>query len=180
MIDPDSRFANYLKLRVFAGVVISFLVSAWYCFDSCRYALWGKTTVAKIQRIDPAQVDTFGRSNRVIRQVHYTFDDPEIVGKEVLNRQGDIVKSGPTRYEFADIDNDWEPPVVVIAHAPSLGSQPNQLDIEYIPGSTMNSRLAGTSNAVRCMPFILTSITLIGFVASFMTDYYKHERSKQS
>jgi hypothetical protein len=126
------------KLKALLVAVVVFLISSYYSWYEFRYAVWGQTAQAEVQRV---YVTTEFRrrrawgSNRDKEKlvVEYTFSDA----------------TGTQRSERDSVSLNWKPPE-------------EELLVQYLPGVTGISRLSGNSNQFAVWLFLGSLIAMIG------------------
>jgi len=107
--------ADVWKIRIFFGLLFTFIVSTYFAYEELKYAIWGKTVSAQLLDVhNTRDIGGGGRSVAAIG-VEYSFTDAE---------RG-------ARTEKDMVPTDWERPTG------------NEVLVEYIPGEKDASRIAG-------------------------------------
>jgi hypothetical protein len=169
-------YVQAAKMYLFIGALLVFLVSGYYSFNEARYLIFGKTTSAVLME-GAGSLGTLldmpaGRRGRreVVVSVKYAFKDTD----------------GTVRAESDRVSPDWhdEHRTDFVPIAPShenatiTGNNGTAIAVEFIPGTLGSSRLRGNGHLFGTIPFVLSTLAVIGFGAWVWYDVQAFERHK--
>jgi hypothetical protein len=124
------------KVRLFFVAVFGFLYSAYLAAGELNYALWGKAAQARLLGVSQARdIGVSGRSSAAVAY-EYSFYD------EGLGQRTETDLAPP----------DW------------TGPRGEMIAVQYIPGSTNKSRLAGHRETWAVVFFFGLLAVLVAFV----------------
>jgi hypothetical protein len=132
-VDVDSE-THRLKIWLFVGAVV--LISAVMSCTEIRYAIWGQTAEATIQRTHEVQIYRRHGMSETKLAVEYEFSEQD----------------GTERKEVMNQEMNWPVPA------------DHKIKVQYLPGVWRASRLVGEWNYIAVSVFVVSFGVAMFFV----------------